>query len=343
MNVRLLTWLGICFLMGNAIGEPQRNSIGMPFIRIEPGEYVRGFQHENGRERQFDRSHPHSNRQNMRHEKPAHRVAITQAFDIGQTEVTVGQFRRFVEATQYITEAEQHKGAMGYFPEEKDYVDRFHSDASINWKTPGFPQSEEHPVVCVTWRDALAFCKWLTDQEGVAYQLPTEAEWEYACRAGSSTWYSWGLDPDLAYTHANVADGTLESVSPNTTRYQRAVRLETGEGDGIAFTAPVAQFKANAWGLHDMHGNVWEWCRDRWAGDVYEQVFDGIARPDRDQVLVKDPCFEDKTDQHAYGDWRVMRGGGWTCAPAAVRSSIRTFAEAGDATVYTGFRVVRQR
>ena len=170
MNIRLLALLGICILMGKTIGEPLRNSIGMSFIRIEPGEYVRGFQHEKGRERQFDRAHPYSNQQNMRREKPAHRVAITQAFYIGQTEVTVGQFRRFVEETRYITEAEQNNGAMGYFPDEEDYVDRFHPEASINWDTPGFPQTDDHPVVCISWRDAQAFCRWLTDQEGVVYQ-----------------------------------------------------------------------------------------------------------------------------------------------------------------------------
>jgi formylglycine-generating enzyme required for sulfatase activity len=197
-------------------------------------------------------------------------------------------------------------------------------------------------VVAVSWNDAQAFCRWLTAQEaGVTYRLPTEAEWEYACRAGGTTWYSWGEDPDAAYRHANVADGALEAALPGTTRYQRAIGLQADDGDGFVFTAPVSSFQPNGWGLSDMHGNVWEWCQDRWKADVYRDLLSGVPRQQQTSVVVRDPLWETETPQHDYGDWRVIRGGAWTCAPAAVRSSIRTYAEAGDASVYTGFRVVR--
>ena len=196
-------------------------------------------------------------------------------------------------------------------------------------------------MVAVSWKDALKFCEWLSKKEDAEYRLPSEAEWEFACRAGAATWYSWGDEPNAAYRHANVADGALEAAQPNTTRFQRAVRLDATDGDGVVFTAKTASYSPNSWGLHDMHGNVWEWCQDRWSADIYETYFDGIARQQRSQVVVSDPVFLENTDQHKHGDWRTMRGGAWTCAPAAVRSSIRTFAEAGDATVYTGFRVVR--
>ena len=317
------------------------SSLGTAFVRVPAGEYVRGFDGSDRRQRQFDLAHRFSNKQNFRTESPAHRAAVTKAFDIATTEVTVGHFRQFVKATGYVTDAEKQGGALGCFPEEENYVDRFHKDPAITWKTPGFVQSDQHPVVCVSWNDAQSFCAWLSKKEGATYRLPTEAEWEYACRAGSSTWYSWGEDPDAAYEHANVADGALETAQPGTTRFQRAVRLGQREGDGAVFTAEVGSYQPNAWGLYDTHGNVWEWCQDRWSADLYERYFDGVPRQKRSEVVVRDPLFTEQTDQHKYGDWRCLRGGAWTCAPAAVRCSIRTYAEASEASVYTGFRIVR--
>lgn len=318
------------------------NTLGMKLVRIPAGEYLRGFDTANHRERRFDIVHQYSNKQEFSNETPAHKLILSNGFDLGVTEVTVGQFRLFVEAAGYLTEAEQNGGALGCFPNEKDYVDRFHKSSDVTWKTPGFAQTDLHPVVCVSWNDAQKFCEWLSDKEKARYRLPSEAEWEYACRAGQTSWYSWGEDPDEAYVHGNVADGSLEAAQPNTTRFQRAVRLNADDGDGVVFTAEVAHYRSNPWGLHDMHGNVWEWCQDRWSADVYRRYFDGVPRQKWSTVVVKDPLFLEKTDQHAYGDWRCLRGGAWTCAPAAVRSSVRTFAEASDAAVYTGFRVLRE-
>ncbi|GAB5407005.1 MAG: formylglycine-generating enzyme family protein [Aureliella sp.] len=318
------------------------NSVGMIMIEITPGTYQRGFDTSGGRSNTFTQKHPYSTAQIFKNESPAHQVAITKRFAISTTEVTVGQFRAFVTATGYKTDAENEGGALGCFPDEKNYVDRFHKSREITWTTPGFPQTDQHPVVAVSWRDATAFCEWLSKKEHQLYRLPTEAQWEYACRAGTSTWYSWGDDPDEAYSHANVADGALEAAHPRTTQFQRAVRLGADQGDGHAMTAPVATRKPNAWGLYDMHGNTWEWCQDRWQADLYDRYFDNVRRQERSQVVVRDPLQLDATDQHEYGDWRVIRGGAWTCAPAAVRSSIRTYAESHDATVYTSFRVIRQ-
>jgi formylglycine-generating enzyme required for sulfatase activity len=312
----------------------------MEFVRIDAGSYRRGFDKDDDREHRFHLAHRFSNRQNFRYETPSHQVLMTRPFEIAKTEVTVAQFRAFVEATGYQTDAEMGGGALGCFPDEKDYVDRFQKSPKISWRSPGFDQTDTHPVVAISWNDAQAFCRWLSEREGIRYRLPTEAEWEYACRAGSTTWYSWGEDPDEAYVHANVADGALEAAQPGTTSYQRAVRLGADEGDGVVFTAAVGTYKPNAKGLFDMHGNVWEWCQDRWSADLYERYFDDVPRPERRDLTVTDPIMEAETDQHRYGDWRVIRGGAWTCAPAAVRCSIRTFAEAGDAAVYTGFRPV---
>ena len=236
--------------------QTQTNSIGMQFVAIEPGEYRRGFDKSNQRDRKFALAHAFSNPQEFRFDSPAHLVVLTKPFELQTTEVTVAQFRAFIEATGYRTDAEKNGGALGCFPEEKDYVDRFRKSSDVTWRTPGFEQSDDHPVVAVSWNDAVKFCQWLSEQETATYRLPTEAEWEYACRAGQSTWYSWGSAPDDAYVHANVADGALEAVQPNTTRYQRAIKLEANDGDGVVFTARTARFHPNPWGLHDMHGNV---------------------------------------------------------------------------------------
>lgn len=317
------------------------DDLSIDFVRIESGKYKRGFLHERGGNENFHRAHPYSNPQETKNEKPPHWVVISKSFFISRTEVTRGQFAQFVKATGYITDAERAHGALGFFPSEKDYVDKFQKNKFITWRSPGFDQTDQHPVVCVSWKDAIAFCEWASRRSNSSIRLPSEAEWEYACRAGSNEWYSWGKDPNKAYQHANVADADLEIAHPKMTVYQRAIKLSKGDGDGFVYTAPVGQFKPNKWGLLDTHGNVWEWCQDRWSEDIYEQYFKGVAWNKKDDVTVNDPLFLSKTDLHKYGDWRVIRGGAWTTAPASVRSSIRTFAESQDASVYTGFRVVR--
>lgn len=319
----------------------QATKIGIEFVEVLPGRYQRGFQDDDRAENRFKIIHEFSTAPDLKNERPDHWVILSRGFEMAKSEVTVGQFRSFVEATGYVTDAEKESGALGFFPSEKNHVDRFHTDAAITWRDPGFAQTDAHPVVAVSWRDAQAFCAWLTETSPGRFRLPSEAEWEYACRAGTKTWYSWGVEPDEAYSHANVADGSLEAVAENTTRYQRAVALKADEGDGVAFTAPVQSYQPNDWGLYDMHGNVWEWCQDRWMENLYDSYFKNVPWPERKNVTVTDPLFEEKTESHNYGDWRVLRGGAWTCAPVSVRCSIRTFAEAKDAAVYTGFRVVR--
>jgi len=318
------------------------SKIGLEFVRLPAGEYWRGMD-GGDTEHEFLLEHLYSTKPSIGSEQPAHGVVISKPFDLARTEVTVAQFRKFVDATGYKTDAEKGEGALGLVdPENRDFVDRYRVDSSVTWRDPGFEQTPEHPVVAVSWRDATAFCEWLGEAEGVEYRLPSEAEWEYACRAGGKDWYSWGRDPDLAYEHANVADAALENAHDEMVSYQRAVRLKPGEGDGHVYTAPVASAKANAWGLYDMHGNVWEWCRDRWQGSRYKEIIKDVPRPERNEYRVTDPVFLEETDQHEYGDWRTIRGGAWNCAPANVRASIRTYQEAEDATVYTGFRVLRE-
>lgn len=334
-------------LMPVAVGQDgnqqHEDSLTHPdFVHIPAGRFRLGFHTDDGGEHRFRLAHPYSNAQNFKLETPVHNVSITRPFEISRTEVTVGQFKTFVDETGFVTDAEKGGGASVWNSDSDSYVDRFEKRSDANWKNPGFPQTDQHPVVGISHNDAVAYCAWLSKVAGRTIRLPSEAEWEYACRAGSDSWYSWGEDPDAAYQHANVADGALEAKYPRTTSFQRAVRLDADEGDGEVFTAPVGTFQPNPWGLHDMHGNVWEWCQDRWDAQRYRLAIKGVSRKDLPTHVVKDPVFLTKTEQHKYGDWRVMRGGAWTCAPASVRCSIRTFAEASDANVYTGFRVVRE-
>jgi formylglycine-generating enzyme len=191
----------------------------------------------------------------------------------------------------------------------------------ISWRNAGFEQTDEHPVVVVTWRDAEAFCKWLSRKEGKTYRLPTEAEWECACRAGTTTRYSSGDDPETLAKVANIADATFRARFPENDVAKCAIKAS----DGYVFTSPVGQFKHNAFGLYDMHGNAWQLCADVFAGDFHG----------------RSPTVDPKGPDDKVGN-RVCRGGSWLSCPAYVRSAVRGSIApmVGDNT--TGFRVVRE-
>ena len=129
------------------------------------------------------------------------------------------------------------------------------------WRNPGFAQADDHPAVNVSWNDVLAFCQWLSGKESKNYRLPTEAEWEYACRAGTTTRYYNGDDPKGLAKVGNVADATFKAKFVD---WKYAIKAS----DGYVFHAPVGSFQPNAFGLYDMHGNAWQWC----AGPVRQQV-----------------------------------------------------------------------
>ena len=213
--------------------------------------------------------------------------------------MTVGQFRRFLLASGYVPESEAD-GSGGYgFNPSYDPRTTVRGDAfegrhpKHSWREPGFPQGDDHPVVNVTWNDAQAMSAWLSAQEGQRYRLPTEAEWEYAARAGSRTRYSSGDDPESVLAVANIFDADAQENWPQWRAYALSGH------DGFAFTAPVGSFAPNAMGLHDMHGNAWEWCADWHADDYYARS------------PVDDPPGP------ASGSVRVRRGGSWR--PYAVR------------------------
>ena len=156
-------------------------------------------------------------------------------------------------------------------------------------------------MVIVSWNDALAYCKLLNEREGLkrydGYRLPTEAEWEYACRAGTTSRYQFGDDPETLALVGNIADGTLKAEYPNWKWPTIAAR------DGFINTAPVGQFRPNAFNLYDMHGNVWEWCQDGYDGNYYGQS----------------PGADPAGPLGASG--RVFRGGGWNAGPRFRRSA----------------------
>jgi formylglycine-generating enzyme required for sulfatase activity len=166
-------------------------------------------------------------------EKPMRRVYID-SFYLGKTEVTVAQWRMFIRDTGYITQAELNRGGMVRGKNGR-FVKR-----DANWRNPYLAQTDNHPVVLVSWKDAHAFCQWLSKKTGLNYRLPTEAEWEYACRAGTKDNYYGDLDKIAWY-----------------------------EYNSNGCTHPVAEKIPNAFGLYDMLGNVWEWCADRYDKNYY--------------------------------------------------------------------------
>lgn len=173
------------------------------------------------------------------------------------------------------------------------------------------------PIVHVSWNDATAYAQWLSGKGNGTFRLPTEAEWEYAARAGTTTVRYWGDDPDDACEYANVADRTNKSDWSDRT-------VVPDCDDGYAVSAPVGSFKPNAFGLYDMMGNVWELCQDWYAKDAY-------SRHSRQNPLVSEA-----------GSSRVERGGGWCFFPLRdVRSAIRRKGDPGEGYGCIGFRFLR--
>ena len=231
------------------------NALGMKLLLIQPGEFMIGTPSSDVDK--LLRAFPDIEREYLEDEQPSHSVRITEPFYLGAHEVTVGQFRRFVESMTYKTEAEQDgKGGSGW----NESSGKFDEDARYTWRNPGFVQTDDHPVTNVSWNDATAFCRWLSGQDGRTYRLPTEAEWEYACRAGTTSWYSCGNDSEGLAAVGNVADGTAKA------KYGGWPAIKSR--DGYVYAAPVGRFRPNAFGLYDMHGNVHEWCGD-WYGEKY--------------------------------------------------------------------------
>ena len=282
-SVILLSVVAVCGSRGAAVsvaaGTEAReltNSIGMKLVRIEPGTFQMGQAGPAADYKMW--AHPAKDNDADFDEKPVHRVTISKTFHIGATEVTLGQYRKF---------AAEHAGARG------------EDDEAVNE---------------VSWHDAVAFCEWLSKKEGRTYRLPTEAEWEYACRAGTTTVFHTGDHLPDGFQKWRFSDSRIG-------RYFKDGKLPKEYRD-MPKNAPlqVAQTPANAWGLFDMHGNVAEWCAD-WYGpyEASEQT-DPLGRSD--------------------GDFRVIRGGWNGVFVRLLRSANRTAWIPESKNDAVGFRVV---
>ena len=251
------------------VGETFRDCATCPEMVVLPaGEFMMGSpEGESGRKD---------------NEGPQHRVTIPEPFAVGKYEVTVGQFAKFVQETNHST---------GYCADNPEQG---------SWNNPrAFNQTNNHPVVCVSWDDASAYARWLSTETGHKYRLLSEAEWEYAARAGTTTAYYFG-----------------PMLMENMAQYR-------SKG-----TATVGSFPANAFGLHDMHGNLWEWVEDCWHDDYTGAPTDGSAWISG--------CIKSEGK-----DTRVLRGGAWYSGPVFLRSAFRVWNYTPALYFVDGFRVAR--
>ena len=250
------------------------NSLGMKFVYIPPGSFMMGSpSNESGRDS----------------DEKQHEVTLTEGFYMQTTEVTVGQWREFVRSTGFKTDGEKQGWSWAY------NGSKWEKKKGAYWDNPGFSQNANQPVTCISWNDVQAFVRWLSQKDGTNYSLPTEAEWEYACRAGSTSRFCFGSRDNKLGQYAWYGDNF------------------SGK------THPVASKKPNAWGLYDMHGNVWEWCQD-WYGDYPSGSVTNPTGP-------------------SSGTYRVGRGGGWNGTARNCRSGIRYRFRPGDRDADLGFRL----
>ena len=308
------------------------NSIGMKFVRVPGGEFSMGSDESPAALAVSFPQYDPSRLVDLGDEAPVHRVRIRRDFFLGQHEVTVGQFRRFIEASGYIPESvADGTGGYGYNaaydPATTARGDAFEGrDPKYSWRYTGFAQTDAHPVLNVTWNDAVAMVNWLSEREGKTYRLPTEAEWEYACRAGTTTRYhpapgareQSGNDPASLLKIGNAYDADAFNI------WRRWREYALPGSDGYSFTAPVGSFAPNAFGLHDMLGNAWEWTAD-WHSDSYY-----AASPPRDPTGPPE------------GDVRVRRGGSWHTWALYARCSYRNWNSPSTRYTLVGMRLVRE-
>lgn len=241
-------------------------------------------------------------------EGPVREVTIEKSFALGRTEVKRAQFAVFVAETGRRID----EGCWYIDPESLTW----RSDPERSWTDPGFPQTDDHPVTCVNWQDAEAYAVWLSEKARKTYRLPSEAEWEYAARAGTVSGFFWGEEEDEGCAYANAVDLAAAGV-------YRAWKFMNCN-DGFVYTNPVGHYAPNPWGFFDMAGNLWEWVQDCW--NPSHEGASGDASP-----RLGGECRR-----------RVIRGAAWDDEPEDLRAANRlsVFADRRYNTI--GIRVVRE-
>lgn len=264
---------------------------------------------------QFMMGSPNTEPGRNANEGPRRRVQVDQGFALSQTEITVGQFAAFVADTGYRSDVERAGFGVVYEPRTR----RFDRRRQVNWRHDylGEVAADDLPVIRVSFNDAAAYARWLTNNSAQSYRLPSEAEYEYALRAGSQSRYWWGGGSPATAIENLTGDG---DQSPTGANWSVAFR---SYNDGHWGPAPVASYPPNPFGLHDMGGNVKSWVEDCWH--------ESYVRAPRDtQAWINPGCTE-----------RVVRGGSWASTPAQARSAFRMAAASSEHSPQIGFRVVR--
>ncbi len=246
------------------------------------------------------------------------KATIEKPFALATKEITLGEYRRFMTATNYRSKAAVRDGeplvGCNYFDgKQYGYI------ANHNWKNPGYPQREDAPVVCVSWSDANAYAEWLTQKTGRKYRVPSAVEFEYASRAGSAAPWYWGTDPEEACDYANIGDRAFSEKYPTRPSFPCT--------DGYVHTSPVGKFKPNKFGLYDMVGNAWEWTEDCYKKDLTDAPLDGSADIDDPENNCK---------------WRTPKGGSWISGIAWSRAAVRSADGANYKSFMLGFRVAAE-
>lgn len=242
-------------------------------------------------------------------------ATIEQPYAMAAKEVTLGQFRTFMEESGYqsIIPEREGKPLIGcnyYDGESYGYISKH------GWENPGYPQREDAPVVCVSWSDAAAYAKWLSEKTGRNYRVPSTVEFEYASRAGSTSPWFWGTDPRKACEFANIGDRTFANQYPSEPIFPCT--------DGYIYTASVGKFKPNDFGLYDMVGNAWEWTNDCFQMDLGSAPING-------ESLVEGEAIDCK--------YRTPKGGSWISGIGWSRAAVRSRDFAHYKSFMLGFRV----
>ncbi|MEA9602489.1 formylglycine-generating enzyme family protein [Polynucleobacter sp. MG-28-Ekke-A2] len=302
--------------------ELKNNHIGMSFARIPAGSFLMGSNESEDSLRKDFPQYDSARLSAFDDESPLHKVIISKPFLMGRYPVTVGQFELFLVNSGYMPESiRDGTGGYGFNPLDvntKTINDEVFEgrNSRYAWDKTGFTQEDDFPVVNITWNDANAMAGWLSEKEGKRYRLPTEAEWEYACRARTSSRYFTGDNPSSLFSHAKVFDLDTARIWSQWQQYA------LDHYSHYEFAAPVGRFLPNPFGLYDMIGNVWEWCSDWYAENYYQES------PTIDPQGPKD------------GEAKVRRGGSWHTWPLYCRSSFRNVNTPDSRYILQGMRLV---